>query len=64
MENILMCKAEKEDIYSCADIISKEHAWKVYGFDLKKSMQVLETMEDVFNFDHNRSNEKLNSSSN
>lgn len=47
MENILMCKAEKEDIYSCADIISKEHAWQVYGFDLKKSMQVLETMEDV-----------------
>lgn len=47
MENVLMCKAEQEDIYSCADIISKEHAWQVYGFDVKKSMQVLETMEDV-----------------
>ncbi len=47
MENILMCRADKEHIYACAEIISKEHAWQVYGFDFKKSVQVLETMEDV-----------------
>lgn len=47
MENVLMCKAEKEHIYACAEIISKEHAWQVYGFDFEKSVRVLETMEDV-----------------
>lgn len=47
MENISMCRADKEHIYACAEIISKEHAWQVYGFDFKKSVQVLETMEDI-----------------
>lgn len=47
MENVLMCKAEKEHIFACAEIISKEYAWQVYGFDFEKSVRVLETMEDV-----------------
>lgn len=33
-------------IYQCAEIISSEHAWQVYGIDLNKAIEILTSMPD------------------
>lgn len=47
MKQIEVREAGIQDIPACAQIISTEDAWRVYGLDYLKSYDVLSTMDDV-----------------
>lgn len=37
---------ESQIIHQCAEIISCEHAWQVYGIDLNRAVKILSSMPD------------------